>query len=158
MIYSEIKDCKKILPRKGCILGLDIGTKKIGVAICDDSQKIATPKKIIKRQSNAKDFATLLSIIQENDIVALVLGFPLKMDGSESLMSNFVMRFAINLEKFLHDLKIEDLVLIVFDERLSSYEARSMRVTKSAKNKDYDDISASLILENFINCLHEGKN
>ncbi|NBX52540.1 MAG: Holliday junction resolvase RuvX [Proteobacteria bacterium] len=157
MIYSEIKDCKKILPKKGRILGLDVGTKKIGVAICDDFQKIATPKKIIKRQSNAKDFATLLSIIQENDIVGLVLGFPLKMDGSESLMSNFVMRFAINLEKFLHDLNV-DLTLIIFDERLSSFEARNMIISKSARNKDYDDISASLILENFLNCLHESEN
>ena len=157
MIYSEIKDCKKILPKKGRILGLDVGTKKIGVAICDDFQKIATPKKIIKRQSNAKDFATLLSIIQENDIVGLVLGFPLKMDGSESLMSNFVMRFAINLEKFLHDLNV-DLTLIIFDERLSSFGARNMIISKSARNKDYDDISASLILENFLNCLHESEN
>ena len=66
MIFREISDCIKILPTKGRILALDVGTKKIGVAICDDTQTFSTPKLIIKRKSNSKDFATLLSIIQEN--------------------------------------------------------------------------------------------
>lgn len=158
MIYKEIEDFKNNVPRKGRILGLDIGTKKIGVAICDDLQKIATPKKIIKRQSNANDFATLLSIIQENHIIAIVLGFPLKMDGSDSLMSEFVFRFATNFEKFLKDLRYENIKLIMFDERLSSFEARGMRLSKSSKNKDYDDISASIILDNFLNCFHQSHN
>ena len=102
MIFREISDYKKILPTKGRILALDVGTKKIGVAICDDTQTIATPKLIIKRQSNLKDFATLLSIIQENPVIAVIFGFPIKMDGSENLMSNFVMNFVKNFEKFLY--------------------------------------------------------
>jgi len=157
MIYKEISDYKKILPNKGRILALDVGTKKIGVAICDETQTIATPKLILKRQSNLKDFATLLSIIQENPVIAIIFGFPIKMDGSENLMSDFVMKFAVNFEKFLDDLLIKNIVLVVFDERLSSFKARDYvkkSMKKTAKN-DYDDVSASLILEHFLNNLRQ---
>jgi putative Holliday junction resolvase len=152
MIYREISDCKKILPTKGRLLALDVGTKKIGVAICDDTQTFSTPKLIIKRKSNSKDFATLLSIIQENPVIAIIFGFPIKMDGSENLMSDFVMKFVKNFEKFLHDLSIKNITLIVFDERLSSFKARTFinKNTKKSSKKDYDDISASLILEHFL--------
>ena len=115
MIYKEISDCKKILPTKGGLLALDVGTKKIGVAICDETQIIATPKLIIKRQSNLKDFATLLSIIQENPVIAIIFGFPIKMDGSENLMSDFVLKFVKNFEDFLQNLSIKNIALVVFD-------------------------------------------
>ena len=160
MIFREITDCKKILPTKGRLLALDVGTKKIGVAICDDTQTIATPKLIIKRQSNLKDFATLLSIIQENPVIAIIFGFPIKMDGSENLMSDFVMNFVKNFEIFLQDLSIKNITLIVFDERLSSFKARDF-VNKSMKKtakKDYDDVSASLILEHFLNDLRQSQD
>ncbi len=160
MIFREISDCIKILPTKGRILALDVGTKKIGVAICDDTQTIATPKLIIKRQSNLKDFAILLSIIQENPVIAVIFGFPIKMDGSENLMSNFVMNFVKNFEKFLTDLSIRNVALIVFDERLSSFKARDFfnKSHKKSTKKDYDDISASLILEHFLNDLRQGRD
>ena len=160
MIFREISDYKKILPTKGRILALDVGTKKIGVAICDDTQTIATPKLIIKRQSNLKDFATLLSIIQENPVIAIIFGFPIRMDGSENLMSDFVMNFAKNFEKFLQELSIRNVTLIVFDERLSSFKARDFfnKSFKKSAQKDYDDISASLILEHFLNDLRQGEN
>jgi len=160
MIFKEISVCKKNLPIKGRILALDVGTKKIGVAICDETQTIATPKLIIKRQSNLKDFATLLSIIQENPVIAIIFGFPIKMDGSENLMSDFVMRFAINFEKFLEDLSIKNISLVIFDERLTSFKARGFvnkSMKKSAK-KDYDDVSASLILEHFLNDLRQSQD
>lgn len=158
MIYSEINELKKILPNKGRFLAIDIGTKKIGVAICDDLQKITTPKTIIARQSNLKDFTKLLSIIQEDRIKAVIMGFPIKMDGSTNLMSDFVMRFAINFEKFLVDLRIENVILAIFDERLSSFVARQNIDRNIVGRKNYDDISASVILENFLNCLSESEN
>jgi putative Holliday junction resolvase len=158
MIYSNLNELKKVLPRKGRFLGIDVGTKKIGVAICDDLQKIATPKTIIVRKSNLKDFNNLLSIIQENHIKAIIIGFPIKMDGSTNLISDFVMRFAINFDKFLADMRIDNLVLAIFDERLSSFMARQNFKNRRDKNDNYDDISASLILENFLNCLSEGED
>lgn len=154
MIVDNLNDLKKILPKKGRILALDIGTKRIGIAITDDTQTIATPKKIIKRQSNIKDFTLLLSIIQENQIIAIVLGFPIKMDDSVELMANFVKKFAINFDDFLNKLQI-NIPLILFDERLTSFEARQFMNLYQKKFTNYDDISASYILENFINDLRQ---
>jgi RNase H-fold protein (predicted Holliday junction resolvase) len=79
------------------------------------------------------------------------------MDGSENLMSDFVLNFVKNFEKFLQDLSIKNITLILFDERLSSFKARDFvnkSMKKSAK-KDYDDVSASLILEHFLNDLRQ---
>jgi RNase H-fold protein (predicted Holliday junction resolvase) len=68
------------------------------------------------------------------------------------------MRFAINFEKFLSELRVENVVLAVFDERLSSFVARQNIGKNSSRSQHYDDISASLILENFLNCLSESEN
>lgn len=150
MIVDNLSNLKKILPKKGRILALDIGTKRIGIAISDETQTIATPKKIIKRQSNVKDFTSLFSIIQENQIIAVVLGFPFKLDGSNNLMTDFVKRFIINFNDYLNKLKT-NIPLILFDERLTSFEARQFLHEHQKKIMHYDDISASYILENFIN-------
>ena len=75
-------------------------------------------------------------------------------------MSDFVMNFAKNFENFLEELSIKNLTLIIFDERLSSFKARDFfnKSFKKSAQKDYDDISASLILEHFLNDLRQGEN
>lgn len=156
MILYNVKDFKK-LPRRGRILALDIGTKKIGVAICDDTQTIATPKAIIKRQSNEKDFNVLLSIIQENHIVMIVIGYPLKMDGAESEITKFVAKFIENFDDFLQKI-LPKIYLIKFDERLSSFEARSFSFKTRSRQDEYDDISASVILEHFLHDFRQSLN
>ncbi|MFM6972394.1 MAG: Holliday junction resolvase RuvX, partial [Alphaproteobacteria bacterium] len=103
MIYKNNNNYLEILPKKGRILGLDLGSKNIGLAICEDTQNIATPKKILRRKNNNYDFAILLSIIQENHLVAIIFGLPLKMDGSENLMVDFVMKFMQNFDEFLQN-------------------------------------------------------
>ncbi|MFM7703078.1 MAG: Holliday junction resolvase RuvX [Alphaproteobacteria bacterium] len=134
MIYKNNNNYLEILPKKGRILGLDLGSKNIGLAICEDTQNIATPKKILRRKNNNYDFAILLSIIQENHLVAIIFGLPLKMDGSENLMVDFVMKFMQNFDEFLQNHKI-NLPLIAFDERLTSFDARYLSKTNSKKIK-----------------------
>lgn len=157
MIYKNNNDYLEILPKKGRILGLDLGSKNIGLAICEDTQNIATPKKILRRKNNNYDFAILLSIIQENHLVAIIFGLPLKMDGSENLMVDFVMKFMQNFDEFLQNHKI-NLPLIAFDERLTSFDARYLSKTNSKKNKDIDDVSAYLILNDFLEYLRQVRN
>lgn len=157
MIYKNNNDYLEILPKKGRILGLDLGSKNIGLAICEDTQNIATPKKILRRKNNNYDFATLLSIIQENHLVAIIFGLPLKMDGSENLMVDFVMKFMQNFDEFLQNHKI-NLPLIAFDERLTSFDARYLSKTNSKKNKAIDDVSAYLILNDFLEYLRQCRN
>lgn len=158
MIFTEISDFKKFLPNSGRILALDVGTKRIGIAICDDTQNISTPKLIINRQSNQKDFAIIASIIQENHVVAVVIGLPLKMDGGKSEMSEFISRFAKGFDFFLESSPQTEIPIMLFDERLSSFEARNIIRKSSSKRKFYDDISASLVLEHLLNDLRECQN
>jgi putative Holliday junction resolvase len=171
MTITEFKNFKtKIVGKKstnlGRIISLDVGTKRIGVAICDDSQTISTPKTIINRQSNQKDFAVILQILQDTNAIAIVIGLPINLDESTSAMSEFVKRFAQNLEQFLHDnfenstIKNE-IDILLFDERYSSFTARSINNhnLKNFKQKKFlDDVASSLILEHFLQNLHQSNN
>jgi putative Holliday junction resolvase len=146
MIYNNLDQLNQELPAKGRIIGLDVGTKKIGVAICDADRNIASPKLTILRKGNQKDFMILEKFIKENNVVAIIVGLPLNMDGSASEMSKFVRRFADNLDQFLPDLKIA-----FADERLSSFAAEDILNEKiPAKNNKkkmlVDQIAASIIL------------
>jgi putative Holliday junction resolvase len=155
MIFYEVDDFKQNISFEGRLMALDIGTKRIGVAMCDDKRIIAMPKKIILRKSNEKDFATILSIIQENDVVAAVFGLPLKMNGEFGDIANFVMKFIKNFDEFLEKNQLKNFALLAFDERLSSFEARTLINKKPSRNssKNYDDIAASLILKHLLTCL-----
>ena len=133
---------------KGRILALDLGTKRIGVAISDDTQTFASPKTIVNRQSNEKDFTKIKEIIDESKIVAIVIGLPLNMDQSSSKMSKFSEDFARNLDDFLQ----KKLPIILLDERLTSFAAQEINNSEfSRKQKHLDDIAASIILEEFLN-------
>lgn len=164
----------------GRILALDVGSKRIGVAICDDQRIIATPKTIINRQSNLIDFKKILLILQETQAKIIVIGLPLNSNAKsfENLpdqlnkISEFIIRFAKNFEQFLHN-NFENstannlansknfnstIPIILFDERYSSFSARMINNLGSKppkKIKYYDDVSASLTLDHFLQYLHQ---
>ena len=98
MIYNNLKQLNQDLPHKGRLLGLDIGTRTIGVAICDGDWLVANPKITIARRGGMKDFLAIEKIIGEHKIVAIVIGLPINMDESESQMSKFVRKFTGNLD------------------------------------------------------------
>lgn len=148
MIYNNLQQLNQELPVNGRLMGLDVGTKTIGVAISDLSRLIATPRLTISRKSNLKDFFLISQIIIENNINAIVIGLPLNMDDSESPMSAFVRKFADNLDKFLVDCKI-----IFHDERLSSFIAEndlSEIVSKKRQKQVVDQVAAALILQSVL--------
>lgn len=152
MIYNDLEQLKQALPSKGRMIGLDVGTKTIGVAICDDTWFIASPKLTIGRKGEKTDFPLIQKIIEENKIAAIVIGLPLNMDGSESDMSKFVIKFSENLDKFLNNSKI-----VFFDERLSSFEAKEMmhqaQTKKHRRDQVIDQIAASVILQGAIDLM-----
>ena len=143
MIYKTKEELIQALPQKGRILALDIGTKRIGLALCDDDRFIASPKLIIDRKSNLKDFEKIQKFYQENNALAMIIGLPLNMDDSESDMSKFVRNFGKNFDDFLN----QKTPILFFDERLSSSSALEF---KTKKKKFIDDIAASLILQHFL--------
>ena len=147
MIYLDHTEFHKIVPSQGKLLGVDVGTKRIGIAVSDGARLLATPKKIIARKSNERDFAEIKKLLIENEIVAIVMGFPINMDGTLNQMSQFTQKFAQALDEFLGDGKI-----FFSDERLTSFEAKeiSMSLASRKKIKFYDDIAASVILRDFM--------
>lgn len=154
------QEASAILPKNGRLLGIDIGTKRIGIAVSDESRLIATPKLIINRQSNLKDFTKIKEIIDEYKIIGIVAGIPINLDDSEVPMTIFANNFCKNLDEFLE----EKLPIFFCDERLTSFEAREIDSSKLSRKKNksgrkhVDDIAASLILQGFIDCHSEPYN
>ena len=161
MIYNNLKELNQQLPNKGRLMSLDIGTKTIGVAICDGNWLIANPKLTIARFGGKKDFLAIIKIIKENQIVAIIIGLPLNMDGSVSKMSEFVRKFANNLDDFLSTNQIENKIAF-FDERLSSFEAEEImqdsKVRNNKRKQLIDQIAASVILQGALDEMNLIKN
>lgn len=153
MIYNDINILsQEIEKQEGRLLALDIGTKRIGVAVSDISRFIANPKLIITRKNNVEDFAKIKNLLVEYKAVALVLGLPINMDGSENGMTRFAKKFAEDLDLFLSDFKI-----LFFDERLTTHSAKQIGIEKinkkNSSQRHFDDIAASLILQDVLDSL-----
>lgn len=133
------------------LLGLDVGEKTIGIALSDVGRMIATPYKTITRGKFSKDAEALASIIKEQKVGGLVIGYPVNMDGSEGPRCQSIRQFARNLEE-----KIA-LPVLLFDERMST-----MAVTRTMLDADLsrarraelvDKMAASYILQGVLDIL-----
>ena len=112
-----LKEFKKKHSDKCRLIGLDLGSKRIGVSICDDKQLIATPLKTINRNSLKDLIDELRLIVDENDIKGIIVGNPLNMDGSSGRSAQSVKDTTENIEKNL------DIPICLWDERLSTVGA-----------------------------------
>lgn len=128
----------------GRLLALDVGTKRIGIATCDSTRLIATPRMILDRRNNVDDFTKIKQFAEENEIVGIVVGFPI---GYEETCK-IIQEFADGLFDFLE----REIPITLFDESLSSFEAKEIHSSKLSrkKNKFVDDIAAAVILEHFL--------
>ena len=128
------------------ILALDIGKKRIGVAISDLMQILVSATFLIEVKSQQQAIDELCEICQNNDVETIVFGMPLNMDGSVSEMALYVRDFA---EKVKIDCK-----RVFFDERLTSFEAeenlKRMKKKFTKQNSLIDMEAASIILRNFL--------
>ena len=139
------------LPPTGQLLGLDLGTKTIGVAVSDGMRYTATPLETIARTKFTADAARLLELIADNGAVAFVLGLPLNMDGSEGPRAQSTRAFARNLAQKT------DLPILFWDERLSTSAVTRMLIeadTRRDKRAEVvDKLAASYILQGFLDRL-----
>ena len=106
-----IEEFKKKLSNKTRLIGLDLGSKRIGVSICDDNQSIATPYKTITKTNTNELIKELKSIILENDIKGIVIGNPLNMDGSSGRSAQSIKDVGSNISKVIN------LPICLWDER-----------------------------------------
>lgn len=129
-------------------LGLDVGDKRIGVAMSDPSGTVASPLTIIEREYDAADIEAIADIISRNDIGQVVVGLPLAADGGEGMQAEKVNRFTKKLQESIA-------IPVVFrDESFSTDSARKLMLqTKSKKvrrNTRDDAIAAAFILQHFL--------
>src|SRR5262245_54822086 len=102
------------LPPRGALLGLDLGTKTIGVAVCDPDRRLATGVETIARKTFTADATRLLALAAERKATGFVLGLPINMDGSEGPRAQSARAFARNLAR------LTELPIGLWDERLST--------------------------------------
>jgi putative Holliday junction resolvase len=133
------------------LLGLDVGSKTIGLALSDVSRTIATPLDTLKRKKFGEDAQRLLALVAEHDVGALVIGLPINMDGSEGPRCQSVRQFAANL------LKLSDLPICFWDERLSTVVAERALIeadmSRRKRADTVDKIAAAYILQGLMDNL-----
>jgi len=148
MAVLEPGALKASLAREQRLLGLDVGSKTVGLALSDVSRSIATPFDTIRRGKFAADAKSLFAIVDQQGVGGLVLGLPLSMDGTEGPRCQSVRQFAANL------LSVRDIPLALWDERLSTAAVTRTLLeadTSRAKRAEVvDKMAAAYILQGFL--------
>ena len=147
-----LEEFKKKQIDKCRLIGLDLGSKRIGVSICDEKQLIATPFKTINRKSSQEFIDELKTIINENDIKGIIIGNPLNMDGSSGKSAQSVKDTSNNIEININ------VPICLWDERLSTVGAFNLSsqldVNVSKREKKIDENAAAFILQGAIDFLN----
>ena len=146
-----IDELKVQLDNKSRLLGVDMGTKRIGVSICDDNRKIATPFETIEFMNIKNLSLRFKEIILENNIKGIIFGLPLNMDGTEGPSAQSVK------DKIKLIYKDLDIPTVLWDERLStvgSFNLSSeLEINVSKRVKNIDQNSATFILQGVLDYL-----
>ncbi|MBM3483786.1 MAG: Holliday junction resolvase RuvX [Alphaproteobacteria bacterium] len=126
MLIRNLQELAAALPSRARLLGLDVGTKTIGVALSDEGRLVASGRETIRRTKLAKDLDALAKLVATEAVGAVVIGLPLNMDGSEGPRCQSVRQFGCDFEK-----RLPALPLFFWDERLST-----MAVTRTMLEAD----------------------
>jgi len=138
------------------LLGLDVGSKTVGLALSDVSRVIATPAETIRRGKFADDAQKILSMMRQFDVAALVIGLPVNMDGSEGPRCQSVRQFAANLLNYAERAG-QEVDIVFWDERLSTVVAQRAMLeadmSRKRRAESVDKLAAAVILQGFLDHL-----
>ena len=147
-----LDEFKKKHSDKCRLIGLDLGSKRIGVSICDEKQLIATPLKTINRNTLSELISELKVIINENNIKGIVIGNPLNMDGSSGRSAQSVGDISQKIQENIN------IPVCLWDERLSTVGAFNLSsqldINVSKREKKIDENAAAFILQGAIDFLN----
>ncbi len=147
-----LEQFKKKQSDKCRLIGLDLGSKRIGVSICDEKQLIATPLKTINRNTLSELISELKVIIDENNIKGIIIGNPLNMDGSSGRSAQSVKDTSQKIEENIN------IPICLWDERLSTVGAFNLSsqldINVSKREKKIDENAAAFILQGAIDFLN----
>ena len=147
-----LEEFKKNHSDKCRLIGLDLGSKRIGVSICDEKQLIATPLKTINKNSLGELIDELKMIINENEVKGIIIGNPLNMDGSSGRSAQSVKDTSQKIEENIN------IPICLWDERLSTVGAFNLSsqldINVSKREKKIDENAAAFILQGAIDFLN----
>lgn len=150
MIGTSAPDFREVLPEGGRLLGLDVGSRTIGTALCDAGWSFASPALLIRRTKFQKDKTALATMIAQQSVRGLVIGLPLHLDGSESPRSQSTRAFAQNLK----DLGVP---ILLWDERWSTVAVERTMIeqdmSRAKRAERIDNLAAAHILQAAIDAL-----
>ncbi|MBO9624661.1 MAG: Holliday junction resolvase RuvX [Sphingomonas sp.] len=150
MITTVTADFRAALPAGGRLLGLDVGTKTIGTALCDAGWSFASPAQLVRRTKFTKDKAALAELIGAQAVKGLVIGLPLNLDGTDSPRTQSTRAFARNLDDM-------DLPILLWDERWSTVAVERVMIeqdlSRAKRAERIDSMAAAHILQAAIDAL-----
>ncbi|VXC76210.1 Holliday junction resolvase RuvX [Sphingomonas sp. AX6] len=153
MITASAIDYREILPGGGRLLGLDVGTKTIGTALCDAGWAFASPAELIRRTKFTKDKVAIQALIAAQSVKGLVIGLPLNMDGSDSPRTQSTRAFARNVDDL-------GLPILLWDERWSTVAVERVMIeqdmSRAKRAEKIDNMAAAHILQAAIDALCAG--
>jgi len=144
---AQVQSPPVSLERRGRILAIDYGRKRIGLALSDELQLTAQPLAILPRTNRQDDIRRLRELCRKHHVSQIVVGHPLHLTGAESAMSNEASRFAVRLGKNL------GVAVELVEERLTSWDAeqtRSAGQLLARRSRSLDDVAAALILRDYL--------
>ena len=152
MPIAMLAEAAALMAERGSLLGLDLGTKTIGVAVSDPDRRLATPVVTITRTRFSSDAEQLLKLADERRAAGFVLGLPLNMDGSEGPRAQATRAFARNLAK------LTELPIGLWDERLSTAAVERVLIeadaSRAKRKAVIDQHAAAYILQGALDRLH----
>ena len=151
-MINDSNNFREIIPNNKTILCLDLGKKRIGLAISDINQKIASPYDVIKEKKFSEILIILKNLIKKFDIGSIIIGDPLNMDGSLGPKSQSSRSFISNISKDI------DIPILLWDERLSTIAAEKSLIeadiSRKKRGEVIDKIAANIILQSFLDFLN----
>lgn len=150
VISTSTLDFRDALPSGGRLMGLDVGTRTIGVALCDAQWTIATAAELIRRTKFAADLERIRGLAQAQHVAGMVIGLPLNLDGSDSPRTQSVRAFARNLQPL-------GLPILLWDERWSTQAVTRTLIdadaSRARRAELVDKMAAAYILQGAIDAL-----
>jgi putative Holliday junction resolvase len=135
------------------LMGLDVGDKRIGIALSDEGALIASPRETLERSGNRKDIRYMLELARREEVSEIVVGMPFSLDGSIGVQAHKV-------ERFVEALRAEtELRVTTWDERLTTVSAERAllegNVSRAKRKKTIDRVAAALILQGYLDSRRE---
>jgi putative holliday junction resolvase len=150
--YSQFDEIETPLPQRGKVMALDLGDRRIGVAVSDGLRMIASGYSVFERTSRATDFAHIQELVAAENITLLVMGLPTSLSGEDSPQTAWVRDYTADLQNHL------DIPIIFWDESLTTKQAEASLRARGKRGRQIkervDAVAAAFILQSYLDATY----